>query len=431
MNQTRILFASTILCFLTSLDATAQDPLDDAKTYSEMVEKQERKRQLEQELIEKSTEDRDKRFGTLPDDTPEDLKQSYKARVDAFRESIRQLREIFTRYQISDEGAERDLQYVRQWSKAFDESQSNMTDWVKTMVDLYRSDTRKYNDLGLTLMEITRREGQLDRVEHVLESARVVLEFPPAELDAPLIESIGYIGYANCDFDLAQKAWDMYSQNASLPALKNAMYLNIENARKLWEAELEQRQLDQTKNNPIVELVTSKGIITVELFEDEAPESVANFLYLAKNKFYSKMRVFRVIPCFGAQSGCKIGNGTGNASYTIASETNLPNARPIFRGSLFFALSIKDGTQEMDLGTTSSQFMIASAALPKIDDSVTVFGRVISGIPKLGIFRKVDLSDEEQRKDPNNKTDFLVETNIIKVRDHEYVPTPVSGKLPF
>ncbi len=128
----------------------------------------------------------------------------------------------------------------------------------------------------------------------------------------------------------------------------------------------------------------------------------------------------------------KIGDGTGNAGYTIASEAELPDARPIVRGSLFFALSIKEeDSQAVDTTTASSQFMIASAALPRINDSVTVFGRVVDSLDRVGMFRKVDLTEEEQKKDPSLQVDYLIDSQVIHKRDHDYVPTPVVGKLPY
>ncbi len=85
----------------------------------------------------------------------------------------------------------------------------------------------------------------MDRVELILEAARAVFELPPNELDPPLLETIGYIAYANADFDLAQKAWDQYRSSASLPAIKAAMYANIDSAREAWKAELQYRELDK------------------------------------------------------------------------------------------------------------------------------------------------------------------------------------------
>lgn len=111
--------------------------------------------------------------------------------------------------------------------------------------------------------------------------------------------------------------------------------------------------------------------IEFELYEDAAPNTVDNFAKLANDHFYDELTFHRVIPGFVSQGGCPVGNGTGNAGYTIKCETE-GNPHKHVEGSLSMAHAGKD--------TGSSQFFIVHDAQPHLDGVHTVFGQVTSGI---------------------------------------------------
>ncbi|NLX91853.1 MAG: peptidylprolyl isomerase [Firmicutes bacterium] len=116
---------------------------------------------------------------------------------------------------------------------------------------------------------------------------------------------------------------------------------------------------------------TEKGTMVAELFEKDAPGTVANFEKLIKEGFYDGLTFHRVIPNFVIQGGCPYGNGTGGPGYTIKCEVeNNPNKH--LRGSLSMAHRGKD--------TGGSQFFICHSPQPHLDGMHTVFGRVIEGI---------------------------------------------------
>jgi cyclophilin family peptidyl-prolyl cis-trans isomerase len=116
-------------------------------------------------------------------------------------------------------------------------------------------------------------------------------------------------------------------------------------------------------------MTTSEGTIELELFDDDAPETVANFRRLAEGGYYDGLSFHRVIPDFMIQGGCPRGDGTGGPGYTFDDEIN---HRPIVRGSLAMA--------NAGPGTNGSQFFIVTAdACPWLDGKHTVFGRVTSG----------------------------------------------------
>ena len=134
---------------------------------------------------------------------------------------------------------------------------------------------------------------------------------------------------------------------------------------------------------------TEKGKIELELFDKEAPNTVANFEKLANSGFYNGLTFHRVLPDFVIQGGCPKGDGTGGPGYTIKCEIN-PHKHGT--GALSMAHAGKD--------TGGSQFFITHSPQPHLDCVHTVFGKVINGMnvvnaikPK-DVMRKVTVVDE-------------------------------------
>jgi peptidyl-prolyl cis-trans isomerase B (cyclophilin B) len=115
---------------------------------------------------------------------------------------------------------------------------------------------------------------------------------------------------------------------------------------------------------------TNHGTIQLELFDEEAPETVANFRKLASEGFYDGLVFHRVIGNFMIQGGCPTGTGTGGPGYTFDDEFN---EHPIVRGTLAMA--------NAGPNTNGSQFFIVTAeATPWLDGKHTAFGRVLEGM---------------------------------------------------
>jgi peptidyl-prolyl cis-trans isomerase B (cyclophilin B) len=115
---------------------------------------------------------------------------------------------------------------------------------------------------------------------------------------------------------------------------------------------------------------TTAGTIELELFDEDAPETVANFQKLAGDHFYDGTIFHRVIGDFMIQGGCPEGTGRGGPGYKFADEHN---DRKVVRGALAMANSGPN--------TNGSQFFIVTAqSCPWLDGKHTVFGRVTAGM---------------------------------------------------
>src|SRR6266480_992097 len=125
-------------------------------------------------------------------------------------------------------------------------------------------------------------------------------------------------------------------------------------------------------------LHTTAGPVTVELFDDEAPKTVANFRKLAEDGFYDGLVFHRVIRDFMIQGGCPEGTGTGGPGYTFEDEIN---EHGVVRGALAMANAGPD--------TNGSQFFIVTtAAAPWLDGKHTVFGQVSEGMEAVDSFER-------------------------------------------
>jgi cyclophilin family peptidyl-prolyl cis-trans isomerase len=130
---------------------------------------------------------------------------------------------------------------------------------------------------------------------------------------------------------------------------------------------------------------TSEGDIVLELFDEDAPKTVANFKQLVGQGFYDGLIFHRVIDNFMIQGGCPQGTGTGGPGYTFEDEIN---QHKVVRGALAMANAGPD--------TNGSQFFIVTTEeAPWLDGKHTVFGEVRDGmdvVNKIGT-TETDASD--------------------------------------
>ena len=139
--------------------------------------------------------------------------------------------------------------------------------------------------------------------------------------------------------------------------------------------------------NQTATIETNQGTIELELFTDDAPETVANFTRLAGEGFYDGLVFHRVIRDFMIQGGCPLGTGTGGPGYTFEDEIN---DHKVVRGALAMA--------NAGPNTNGSQFFIVTAeATPWLDGKHTAFGQVTSG---MDVIDRIEGGDTDSRDRP-------------------------------
>ena len=123
---------------------------------------------------------------------------------------------------------------------------------------------------------------------------------------------------------------------------------------------------------PQATIATEFGDLTVELWNDVAPNHVENFLKLARDGFYDGLTFHRIIPGFVIQGGCPKGDGTGGPGWTVDAEFN---DRPHVPGTLSMARS-------SDPNSAGSQFFVCLTRekCQHLDGQYTGFGQVTDGM---------------------------------------------------
>jgi len=118
-------------------------------------------------------------------------------------------------------------------------------------------------------------------------------------------------------------------------------------------------------------IATPRGDIVVELLPDVAPQTVNNFVFLARENFYNGLQWHRVLPDFMAQGGDPLGDGTGGPGYSIPAEFS--------EQITFDAPGLVAMARSSDPDSAGSQFFITTGPAPFLDGQYTIFGRVVSG----------------------------------------------------
>jgi peptidyl-prolyl cis-trans isomerase B (cyclophilin B) len=187
----------------------------------------------------------------------------------------------------------------------------------------------------------------------------------------------------------------------------------------LWEDELALREQEDAEGTlPIMQIQTSRGPLTVVLLENQAPNTVANFVNLAEKGFFNNQRFHRVLPNFVAQAGdpnSTVGSeeepGSGGPGYTIPDEVSNLGKRKHFGGVLAMAKpgdpAQRGRTQPNSAG---SQWYITLEPQQSLDQEYTVFGRVIDGQAIAEMIREDD--------------DVIAITTVSR-REKDYIPTTI------
>ena len=187
------------------------------------------------------------------------------------------------------------------------------------------------------------------------------------------------------------------------------------------------RQSEALENTlPRVKFKTTQGDIVVELFENQAPETVGNFISLVESGWYSNKIFHRVLEDFMAQTGGfevgEDGEETGGEGpgYEIECECDSIDTRQHFSGSLSMAHRGKD--------TGGAQLFLTFERTSHLDGAHTCFGRVIEGFRSLELLARTHTTGANGRdvKLPGVVKDKIISAEVLRKRDHVYRPNKVG-----
>ena len=156
-------------------------------------------------------------------------------------------------------------------------------------------------------------------------------------------------------------------------------------------------QIDPQKHY-VATFHTSRGDFDVELFAEQAPVTVNNFVFLAREGFYNGTTFHRVIKGFMAQGGDPTGTGTGGPGYQFADERGALSLKHDSAGTLSMA--------NAGPNTNGSQFFITFGPTPHLNGKHGVFGRVVSGMDVVNAIRERDPGRDRQPGDEIRSIDI-------------------------
>lgn len=226
----------------------------------------------------------------------------------------------------------------------------------------------------------------------------------------------GMAAYGSNEFEKAKQYWSKAEAAGTMTPDMERFASGLDGIIESWKKELEIRQAEAAADDlPRVQLQTSKGPIVIELFENQAPGAVGNFVSLVESGFYDGLTFHRVLPQFMAQGGCPDGTGAGGPGYKIYCECEREDYRHHFAGTLSMAHAGKN--------TGGSQFFITFLPTTHLDGRHTAFGRVIDGWDVLANLQRVN----PQAPNPNLKPDVIEKATVLRKRNHEYKPNKVEN----
>jgi cyclophilin family peptidyl-prolyl cis-trans isomerase len=190
---------------------------------------------------------------------------------------------------------------------------------------------------------------------------------------------------------------------------------HLQVAKEAWEKEEKIRAAEAAADDlPRVKLETEAGDIVVELFENEAPETVANYISLVESGYYDNTDFFAWVRTAEFFLGSKNGGPNSDPGYHIYCEAEKPDRRFPFRGALSMFVQAKD--------QGGSVYTITTRPAPNKDGSFTTFGRVIEGFDVLPKIAKYNNRDPM----PGLETTKVRKATVLRKRDHEYQPSKVQ-----
>ena len=155
---------------------------------------------------------------------------------------------------------------------------------------------------------------------------------------------------------------------------------------------------------------TNKGVIRIDLYEERAPATVNNFVFLARNHYYDGVVFHRVLEDFMAQTGDPTGTGTGGPGYQFDNEVS-PELTHDQRGVVSMANAGPD--------TNGSQFFITFGPTPQLDGGYSVFGQVVEGDEVLSDITRIDPQTPSAVVQPSDTLAGLAEQGIELTGDAE------------
>lgn len=334
----------------------------------------------------------------------------FAAKLTEWKELLKQLRALRTEYDEADEDAL--VPILQRWNELMAKGDKMVAEIGLIGAQAFADAPNEDRELVRFLVKVLADNSSRDAYEEAAVISQALID---NGCDVAEVFSQGAIAaFCTNDFDKAEKYFKLAADRGALSEEAQKYFALLDEYRAYWEEEQKIREKEAAADDlPRVKITTNKGDLIVELFENEAPGAVGNFISLVEKGFYDGLLFHRVLEHFMAQGGCPNGVGNGGPGYNIYCECKQDNYRKHFRGTLSMAHAGPD--------TGGSQFFITFVPTSHLNGLHTGFGRVIEGFDVLSKLQRID-PDAKDKPQP----DRIEKIEVLRKRDHEYVPNKVQ-----
>ncbi len=335
---------------------------------------------------------------------------AFAAKLDEWKSLLKELRALQTEYDEAPDDAL--VPILKRWNEEMAKGDGMVNELGELGAKAYIAAPNEDRELTRFLVKLLADDSSRDAYEEAAVVSQALIE---NGCDVAEVFSEGAVAaFCTNDFDQAEKYFKLASDKGGLSEEAQKYASLLGEYRTYWEQELKIREKEAAADDlPRVKITTSKGEMIVELFENEAPGAVGNFISLVEKGFYDGLTFHRVLEHFMAQGGCPNGLGNGGPGYNIYCECKQDNYRKHFRGTLSMAHAGPD--------TGGSQFFATFVPTPHLNGLHTAFGRVIEGFDVLSKLQRIDPSAKDKPQ-----PDSIVKIEVLRKRDHEYAPNKVQ-----
>jgi len=319
-----------------------------------------------------------------------------------WKQLLASMREMRSRFQVAKPADREEIK--KQFEALLQQADEKEEPLMTAAEEYYLAAPEDSGEAGRLLAALAQDRTMHDDYE---VGARLCNELIDRKYPEPgLLTLAGICEVATGNYDKAEEHFKAAEEKGALTEQARAFRDEIPALRESAAKEKVLLDRDAAADDlPRVLLKTSEGDITLELFENEAPNTVANFISLVEKGYYNGLTFHRVLGGFMAQGGCPKGDGSGGPGYMIDCESVRPEHREHFRGSLSMAHAGRN--------TGGSQFFLCFRPTTHLNGKHTVFGRIIDGMDVLAKLKRREPTSPE-------KPDTIIEAKVIRKRDHEY-----------
>lgn len=335
---------------------------------------------------------------------------------DAYKKAVMAVRDLQKQYvalSTTEEQKEEIGEKLQKYSEYITKLHPKLLDLAE---DAWIEGPSKDPEMLRFIVEVLEVRLVTEDYEKAQEILKGLLELSIPDILPDLYDVAGETAFMLNNFEQAGKFFGIADEKKVLSEKCTFFKKDLSYYKTAWAKESILRERDASKKNlPRVSLETTKGTIVVELYENEAPNTVANFVYLVEKGYYDGLYFDSVIPGFGAETGRSLESEDGGPGYTIRDEYDEQNARNHYRGTLSMS---NNGPN-----TAGSRFFFSFSPMKELDGKFVVFGRIIQGMDVLSKLQRMDAANP----DPMAEPDQIVKAEVIrKDPDKKYRPKVIK-----